>query len=49
MGNKNNKEKQKKNTGVDAIPFSKGSSDSGIEPESPALQADSLPLTHQCV
>ena len=26
-----------------AIPFSRGSSDPGIEPESPALQADSLP------
>ena len=26
-----------------AIPFSKGSSDSGTEPGSPALQADSLP------
>ena len=33
-----------KNTGVVAISFSRGSSDSGIEPMSPALQTDSLPL-----
>ena len=29
------------------IPFSRGSSRPGIEPGSPALQADSLPLSHQ--
>ena len=33
-----------KNTGVGlAIPFCKGSPDLGIEPWSPALQADSIP------
>ena len=32
-----------KNTGVVAISFSRGSSWPGIEPRSPALQADSLP------
>ena len=30
-----------------AIPFSKASSQPRIEPRSPALQADSLPLSHQ--
>ena len=30
-----------------AIPFSRDRPDSGIEPASPALQADSLPLSHQ--
>ena len=30
-----------------AVPFSRGSSDLGIEPGPPALQADSLPLSHQ--
>ena len=30
-----------------AISFYKGSSNSGIEPVSPALQVDSLPLNHQ--
>ena len=30
-----------------AISFSRGSSDPGIEPTSPAWQADSLPLNHQ--
>ena len=30
-----------------AIPFSKGSSDPGVEFASPALQAESLPLCHQ--
>ena len=29
------------------IPFSRGSSDPGIKSESPALQANSLPLSHQ--
>ena len=29
-----------------AFPFSKGSSNSGIEPRSPALQAASLPVSH---
>ena len=31
------------------IPFSRGSSRPGIEPGSPALQADSLPLSHQVI
>ena len=31
------------NTGVGTFPFSRGSLDPGIEPRSPALQADSLP------
>ena len=30
-----------------AIPFSRGSSQLGIEPRSPALQADSLQLSYQ--
>ena len=30
-----------------AISFSWGSSQPGVEPASPALQADSLPLSHQ--
>ena len=30
-----------------AIPISRGSSPQGVEPGSPALQADSLPLNHQ--
>ena len=30
-----------------AISFSRGSSQPGIKPRSPALQADSLPLNHQ--
>ena len=30
-----------------AISFSRGSSQPGTEPGSPALQADSLPLSHQ--
>ena len=30
-----------------AISFSRGSSNPGIEPECPALQMDSLPLSHQ--
>ena len=37
------------NTGVGAMPSSRGSSDPGIEPpppEAPALQVDSLPLSH---
>ena len=36
-----------KKTSVVAIPFSRGSSPPVIEPGSPALQADSLPLSHQ--
>ena len=30
-----------------AIPYSRGSSQRGMEPKSPALQADSLPFEHQ--
>ena len=30
-----------------AISFSKGSSETGVEPKFPALQADSLPLSHR--